>query len=81
MDSTALVNWYFFIFGFNSFLPIDINECLVSNGRCEQNCANIESSFSCSCGTGYNLDRNGFNCSGKEILIARASDRIVIVLQ
>ena len=43
----------------------DINECLTSNGGCEQNCNNTEGSFSCFCASGLSLDSNGLNCSGK----------------
>ncbi len=46
---------------------IDINECLSDNGECEHDCTNTEGNFSCSCNTGYELDSNGFNCSGNII--------------
>ena len=47
---------------------IDINECETSNGGCEQMCSNTIGSFACSCDVGYQLDRNGFNCNGKQNL-------------
>ena len=34
---------------------IDINECEIDNGVCEQNCENTIGSFLCSCNTGYVL--------------------------
>ena len=34
---------------------IDINECEIDNGGCEQNCENTIGSFRCSCNTGYVL--------------------------
>jgi len=46
------------------FLP-DVNECITDNGNCEQNCTNTIGSFYCSCWTGYRLDENGKNCTGK----------------
>ena len=46
---------------------VDINECNVSNGGCEQLCSNTVGSFLCDCGAGYQLDNNGFNCSGKHV--------------
>ena len=37
----------------------------MDNGGCEQVCTNTNGSFSCSCGSGYSLDSNMLNCSGK----------------
>ena len=34
---------------------IDIDECEIDNGGCEQNCENTIGSFHCSCGSGYIL--------------------------
>ena len=44
----------------------DVDECNTGNGDCEQMCTNTIGSFYCSCGTGYQLDLNGLNCSGKQ---------------
>ena len=42
-----------------------MDECAINNGGCEQMCNNTIGSFYCSCGSGYQLDENGMNCSGK----------------
>ena len=42
----------------------DINECNSTNGGCEQICTNAVGNFSCNCTVGYQLDANGFNCTG-----------------
>lgn len=47
------------------FYSSDYNECLDSNGGCEQLCVNSISSFQCNCLDGFVLDVNGANCSGK----------------
>ncbi len=39
----------------------------MDNGGCEHTCMNTEGNFSCSCNSGYELDSNGFNCSGKSL--------------
>lgn len=41
---------------------IDVNNCLVNNGECEQNCVNTEGGFYCLCNTGYRLNRDGRMC-------------------
>ena len=45
----------------------DTDECNTGNGGCEHNCANTVGSFTCSCDTGYLLEEDGFNCSGKSL--------------
>ncbi len=47
---------------------IDINECGINAGPCEQVCSNNVGSFECSCWNGYRLESNGLNCSGKKII-------------
>lgn len=42
---------------------LDINECLVANGGCEQVCVNTLGSYNCSCLSGFVLENNVF-CSG-----------------
>ena len=49
-------------------ITVDINECDTANGGCEHNCTNTIGSFICSCDTEYELDENGLNCSGKDLL-------------
>ena len=50
-------------------LAIDIDECLISNGGCEQICMNTDGSFQCSCGLGYILTANNLECEGKDKLV------------
>ena len=47
------------------FLCLDVNECNAANGGCEHDCTNTFGSLECSCRTGYLLDGNGLNCTGK----------------
>ena len=47
---------------------VDIDECLISNGGCNQICSNSYGSFECSCGEGYSLAEDNFNCDGKMLL-------------
>ncbi|KAI8507112.1 hypothetical protein Bbelb_155510 [Branchiostoma belcheri] len=44
----------------------DIDECSIANGGCQQNCNNFIGSFQCSCGTGYNLNSDGFACDDED---------------
>ena len=46
------------------FLTVDINECSIANGECDQICTNTEGSFQCSCEAGYSL-ANGLDCEGQ----------------
>ena len=45
------------------FFPVDIDECLEANRRCEHSCTNSIGSFQCSCQSGYQLDSNNSTCS------------------
>ena len=45
-------------------ISVDVNECAVSNGGCEQLCTDISFGNDCSCYPGYSLDANLKNCSG-----------------
>ena len=48
------------------FIQIDINECLVNNGGCNQKCDNTKGSYKCSCNIpGYELDTDGHTCIRK----------------
>ena len=60
---------------------IDINECNTGNGGCEHNCTNTIGSFTCSCDTGYQLDENGLNCSGKNFRAACCGTYMVVAIQ
>ena len=42
----------------------DINECSTGSHFCAQICTNTIGSYTCSCGIGYRLNGDGFNCSG-----------------
>ena len=46
---------------------IDINECEMSNGGCDQICANIPGSYRCSCLEGHNLTSDSRKCEGISI--------------
>ena len=44
---------------------IDINECTINNGGCEQTCVNDVGTYNCYCRHGYNLSLNNHTCEGK----------------
>ena len=47
----------------NKGIPcVDVDECAVENGQCEQNCTNTIGSYNCSCIEGFNLTSR-FRCS------------------
>ena len=48
------------------YLFPDTNECLTNNGGCQQNCANTDGSFACSCNLGYALNADNMTCLGKK---------------
>ena len=58
----------------------DINECNTMNGGCEQICTNAIGSFACSCTIGYQLDENGFNCTGTLIYSTKCCFAVYNVL-
>ena len=46
-------------------LLIEINECDRGTDLCEHTCTNTAGSYYCSCNTGYYLETNNYNCSGR----------------
>ena len=49
----------------SSDFSTDIDECGTNNGGCEHSCNNTIGTFECYCDSGYRLEENGLNCSGK----------------
>ena len=47
-------------------LHLDVDECAVENGGCEQGCANTQGSFTCSCKKGYLINADAKSCKGKQ---------------
>lgn len=47
---------------FPSFPPTDIDECRY--GYCQQLCANVPGSYSCTCNPGFTLNDDGRSCQG-----------------
>ena len=46
-------------------LFVDVNECLLANGGCQQNCTNTDGFFNCFCDDGYEKDIRDFRkCNG-----------------
>jgi len=58
--------------------PLDVDECAVVNGGCQQGCVNTQGSFHCQCRAGYRLHADGRTCIGKDTLTSasRASGRV-----
>ena len=52
--------------------PADIDECSDGTDNCEQTCTNTPGSFVCGCFSGFSLDANGVNCTGRSILYEHA---------
>ena len=50
------------ILQFLLFRFIDVNECAVNNGGCDQLCTNTQGSYQCGCNPGYN--KTGHQCHG-----------------
>ena len=48
-----------------SFVSVDIDECIIDNGGCEVTCDNVIGSFVCQCPSGYELANNGISCRGR----------------
>ena len=61
----------------------DINECSNGTHSCEQVCNNTQGSHHCLCYSGYELNEDGFTCTGnilhtKHILMCRCMITIII---
>ena len=44
---------------------LDINECNLDDNGCQHICVNTEGTYHCECFPGFELDPDGFNCSGR----------------
>ena len=44
------------------FFSIDLDECAVNKGGCDQVCTNTQGSYQCSCNPGYT--KSGHRCHG-----------------
>lgn len=51
---------------FPSFPPTDIDECRY--GYCQQLCANVPGSYSCTCNPGFTLNDDGRSCQGMSVV-------------
>ena len=45
-------------------INIDVDECEINNGGCNQTCSNTYGTFECSCDNGYSLAADGLDCNG-----------------
>ena len=63
-----------------NIILLDINECDEDSHNCEHNCTNTAGSFACSCNSGYRLDDNGRNCSGRYPAITGLCDVLMVVV-
>ena len=51
----------------NNVLFSDIDECTANTDNCDDTnggCTNTAGSFTCSCNAGFNLEADGFTCTG-----------------
>ena len=50
----------------NRFLFVsDVDECKIADIKCTQLCQNKNGTFDCQCYPGFNLEADGFTCTGK----------------
>ena len=54
--------WFRYLY-LRSFTKLDLDECNVNNGGCDDNCMNTPGSFSCACSAGYMLLMDGRSCA------------------
>lgn len=67
----SVTTFYLNFLLFFSFLVPDIDECRY--GYCQQLCANVPGSYSCSCNPGFILNPDSRTCQGKHIHKHRAT--------
>lgn len=48
------------------YFVVDIDECKIDGIRCTQKCENKDGGYDCKCYPGYQLDADGFTCSGNK---------------
>lgn len=48
---------------------VDVNDCNMNNGHCEQICRNTPGGKECGCRPGYMLNLDGLTCSGECLLM------------
>ena len=48
---------------------VDIDECAVGKGGCDQICTNTPGSYSCSCDSDFQLQPDGRTCQGETLSI------------
>ena len=48
---------------------LDVDECTVKNGECNQKCINTVGGYKCACNAGYLLF-NKHTCTGKECILS-----------
>ena len=63
-----------------NIILLDINECDEGSHNCEHICTNTAGSFECSCNSGYRLDGNGRNCSGRYPAITGLCDVLMVAI-
>ena len=76
----ALSGIYYIIY---IVLYLDVNECTVDNGGCEDTCVNTFGSFHCECGDGLKLSSNNKTCQGllwPHVIIKSAISLIIKVV-
>ena len=62
------LEYIFFQLAILYYILLDVDECQVNNGGCEETCINNQGSFECSCGLGRILAADGSTCLGKVLL-------------
>ena len=48
---------------------LDVLNCMINDHNCTQMCVEVEGSFNCSCYPGYELEEDGFTCTGSLVII------------